>query len=211
MGTGFHPRLSGRHNVFLNGAILGMTRREIAANFDAIVAFAGVERFIDTPVKLYSTGMLAGRPDAVLAYGDMESFGMEPPYRWPGPKGPAGDVLDAFRRKDCIRSPGQTVIRTAAIRVVGGFDAALAGADDGDLYLKLAGRGPFVYTGHLALRYRVHAGNQSKQAWRLFRRACRGQVRHAGRWPHPGQRLQWLAGRVTLVHMLVRDLLARRR
>ena len=154
---------------------------------------------------------LAARPDAVLAYGDMESFGMERPYRWPGPTGPAGDVLGAFRRKNWIRSPGQAVIRAAAIRAVGGFDAALAGADDWDLYLKLAGRGPFVYTGRLALRYRVHAGNQSKQAWRLFRRACLVQARHAGRWPQPGQRLQWLACRATLVHMLVRDLLARQR
>src|SRR6185503_13260985 len=57
VGTGFHPELSGRENVFLNGAILGMKRREIARKFDEIVAFAEVERFIDTPVKHYSSGM----------------------------------------------------------------------------------------------------------------------------------------------------------
>jgi lipopolysaccharide transport system ATP-binding protein len=57
VGTGFHPELSGRENVFLNGAILGMKRQEIIAKFDEIVAFAGIEQFIDTPVKHYSSGM----------------------------------------------------------------------------------------------------------------------------------------------------------
>jgi lipopolysaccharide transport system ATP-binding protein len=57
VGTGFHPELSGRDNVFLNGAILGMRREEIQKKFDAIVAFAEVEKFIDTPVKHYSSGM----------------------------------------------------------------------------------------------------------------------------------------------------------
>ena len=57
VGTGFHPDLSGRENVYMNGAVLGMRRREIAGKFDEIVAFAELERFIDTPVKRYSSGM----------------------------------------------------------------------------------------------------------------------------------------------------------
>jgi len=68
VGTGFHPELTGRENVFLNGAILGMSRREIAQRFDDIVAFAEVERFIDTPVKRYSSGMQLRLAFAVAAH-----------------------------------------------------------------------------------------------------------------------------------------------
>jgi lipopolysaccharide transport system ATP-binding protein len=67
VGTGFHQELSGRDNVFLNGAILGMSRREVAAKFDEIVAFSGVEQFIDTPVKRYSSGMRVRLAFAVAA------------------------------------------------------------------------------------------------------------------------------------------------
>jgi len=68
VGTGFHPDLTGRENVFLNGAILGMSRREIAAKFDEIVAFSGVEAFVDTPVKRYSSGMYVRLAFAVSAH-----------------------------------------------------------------------------------------------------------------------------------------------
>src|SRR5256714_3574348 len=68
VGTGFHPELSGRDNVYLNGAILGMRRREIKDKFDEIVAFAEVERFIDTPVKRYSSGMYVRLAFAVAAH-----------------------------------------------------------------------------------------------------------------------------------------------
>ena len=57
VGTGFHPELTGRDNVYMNGTILGMTKKEIDKKFDEIVAFSGVEQHIDTPVKFYSSGM----------------------------------------------------------------------------------------------------------------------------------------------------------
>ena len=68
VGTGFHPELSGRENIYLNGAILGMTRREITRDFDEIVAFAEIEKFLDTPVKRYSSGMYVRLAFAVAAH-----------------------------------------------------------------------------------------------------------------------------------------------
>src|SRR5579871_179286 len=68
VGTGFHPELTGRENVFLNGAILGMTKNEIKSKFDEIVDFAGVERYIDTPVKRYSSGMYVRLAFGVAAH-----------------------------------------------------------------------------------------------------------------------------------------------
>lgn len=68
VGTGFHPELTGRENIFLNGTILGMSRKEVASKFDEIVAFSGVEKFIDTPVKRYSSGMYVRLAFAVAAH-----------------------------------------------------------------------------------------------------------------------------------------------
>jgi lipopolysaccharide transport system ATP-binding protein len=70
VGTGFHNELTGRENVFLNGAVLGMTREEVARKFDQIVEFAGTEKFIDTPVKFYSSGMYVRLAFAVSAWLD---------------------------------------------------------------------------------------------------------------------------------------------
>jgi homopolymeric O-antigen transport system ATP-binding protein len=70
VGTGFHPELTGRENVRLNGALLGMSRKEIARRFDEIVEFSGVERFLDTPVKFYSSGMYVRLAFAVAAHLD---------------------------------------------------------------------------------------------------------------------------------------------
>src|ERR1051326_4927719 len=68
IGTGFHPDLSGRENVFLNGAVLGMSRRATNARFDEIVDFAGTERFLETPIKRYSSGMYVRLAFAVAAH-----------------------------------------------------------------------------------------------------------------------------------------------
>ena len=72
VGTGFHPELTGRENIFLNGAILGMTKREIQSKFDEIVDFSGCELYIDTPVKRYSSGMTVRLGFAVAAFLDPE-------------------------------------------------------------------------------------------------------------------------------------------
>ena len=72
VGTGFHPDLTGRENIYLNGAILGMTKREISSKFDEIVDFSGVERYIDTPVKRYSSGMYVRLAFSVAAHLESE-------------------------------------------------------------------------------------------------------------------------------------------
>ena len=72
VGTGFHPELTGKENVYLNGAILGMRKKEIDRKFDEIVDFSGVERYIDTPVKRYSSGMYVRLAFAVAAYLESE-------------------------------------------------------------------------------------------------------------------------------------------
>ena len=68
VGTGFHPELTGRENIYLNGVIIGMSRREVAKHFDAIAAFSGIEAFLDTPVKRYSSGMYVRLAFAVAAH-----------------------------------------------------------------------------------------------------------------------------------------------
>jgi lipopolysaccharide transport system ATP-binding protein len=72
VGAGFHPDLTGRENIYLNGTILGMTRREISRRFDEIVAFSGLEEFLDTPVKRYSTGMYSRLGFAIAAHVDSD-------------------------------------------------------------------------------------------------------------------------------------------
>jgi lipopolysaccharide transport system ATP-binding protein len=94
VGTGFHPELTGRENVFLNGAILGMKRREIGEKFDEIVAFAEIEKFIDTPVKHYSSGMYVRLAFAVAAH-------LEPDILLVDEVLAVGDA--GFQRK-CLRS-----------------------------------------------------------------------------------------------------------
>ena len=85
VGTGFHPEFTGRENIFLNGAILGMARREVDEQLDQIVDFAGVERFIDTPVKRYSSGMYVRLAFAVAAHLEPTSCSLTRCLRWEMP------------------------------------------------------------------------------------------------------------------------------
>lgn len=97
VGTGFHPELTGRENIFLNGAILGMTRAEMKAKFDEIVEFAGVERFLDTPVKRFSSGMYVRLAFAVAAHLEPEILVIDEVLA----------VGDAEFQKKCLRKMDQ--------------------------------------------------------------------------------------------------------
>ena len=107
VGTGFHPELTGKENIFLNGAILGMRRAEIKRKFDEIVDFAGVERYIDTPVKRYSSGMYVRLAFAVAAHLESEILIVDEVLA----------VGDAEFQKKCVgkmgdvsRSEGRTIL-----------------------------------------------------------------------------------------------------
>src|SRR5437870_8496484 len=97
VGTGFHPELTGRENIFLNGAILGMSKMEIKKKFDEIVAFAEVEKFLDTPVKRYSSGMYVRLAFAVAAHMEPEILIMDEVLA----------VGDAQFQKKCLGKMGE--------------------------------------------------------------------------------------------------------
>jgi len=106
VGSGFHPELTGRDNVFLSGAILGMRRAEIAAKFDSIVAFAGVGPFIDAPVKFYSSGMYIRLGFAVAAHVDAQILLVDEVLA-------VGDEVfqqRCYRRIDELRAAGTTIV-----------------------------------------------------------------------------------------------------
>lgn len=106
VGTGFHPELTGRENIFLNGAILGMTRAEMRRRFDEIVAFAGVEKFIETPVKRYSTGMYVRLAFAVAAHLEAEILVVDEVLA----VGDAEFQAKCLNRMSQVASSGRTVL-----------------------------------------------------------------------------------------------------
>jgi lipopolysaccharide transport system ATP-binding protein len=153
VGTGFHPELSGRENIFLNGAILGMSRTEISRKFDEIVAFAEVERFLDTPVKHYSSGMYVRLAFAVAAHLEPEILIVDEVLA-------VGDV--AFQNK-CLRKIDE--VATQDGRTV------LLVSHNMDSVLRLCrscivlAQGKVVFTGAAAegvARY-AHAGNRQER------------------------------------------------
>jgi lipopolysaccharide transport system ATP-binding protein len=106
VGTGFHPELTGRENVFLNGAILGMTRTEISRNFDEIIAFSEIEKFIDTPVKWYSSGMYLRLAFSVAAHLNPEILIIDEVLA-------VGDAVfqrKCFNKMKEIREDGRTIL-----------------------------------------------------------------------------------------------------
>ena len=106
VGTGFHPELTGRDNVFLNGAILGMSRGEVKRKFDDIVGFAGLEQFIDTPVKRYSSGMYVRLAFSVAAFLEPEILIIDEVLS----VGDAQFQIQCMQRMEQIIKDGRTLI-----------------------------------------------------------------------------------------------------
>lgn len=106
VGTGFHPELTGRDNIYLNGSILGMSRREIASRFDEIVAFAEIEQFLDTPVKRYSSGMYVRLAFAVAAHLDPEILIVDEVLA----VGDAGFQKKCLDRMKTVSTQGRTIL-----------------------------------------------------------------------------------------------------
>jgi lipopolysaccharide transport system ATP-binding protein len=100
VGTGFHPELTGRDNIYMSGIILGMTRTEVARRFDEIVAFAGVDRFLDTPIKWYSSGMQTRLGFAVAAHLEAEILLIDEVLA----------VGDAAFQKQCLRKMKEVAV-----------------------------------------------------------------------------------------------------
>jgi len=132
VGTGFHPELSGRDNIFMNGTILGMTRAEIKSKFDEIVDFAGVERYLDTPVKRYSSGMYVRLAFAVAAHLESEILIVDEVLA-------VGDI--EFQKKclgkmkDVSEKQGRTVLFVSHnMNVIGNISDKVIIIDDGRTY-----------------------------------------------------------------------------
>jgi lipopolysaccharide transport system ATP-binding protein len=117
VGTGFHPELTGRENIFLNGAVLGMSRREIIRQFDAIVAFAEIDQFLDTPVKRYSSGMYVRLAFAVAAHMTPETLLIDEVLA----------VGDASFQKKCLGKMGEVARQGRTILFVSHNIAAVEG------------------------------------------------------------------------------------
>ncbi|MBG9389073.1 ABC transporter ATP-binding protein [Caenimonas aquaedulcis] len=153
VGTGFHPELTGRENIFLNATILGMTRREIDRKLDAIVAFAGVEKFLDTPVKRYSSGMYVRLAFAVAAHVEADIMLVDEVLA----------VGDADFQKRCLGLMGDVARGGRTVVFVSHNLTALRNLCTTGLLLErgqLAGMGPIgavldQYAGHAASTYQV--------------------------------------------------------
>jgi lipopolysaccharide transport system ATP-binding protein len=135
VGTGFHPELTGRENIYLNGAILGMTKAEIKSKFDEIVAFAEVERFLDTPVKRYSSGMYVRLAFAVAAHLEPEILVVDEVLA----------VGDAEFQKKCLGKMGEVAKCGRTVLFVSHQMAAVENLCSSGIVLKqgsISARGP---------------------------------------------------------------------
>lgn len=174
VGTGFHPELTGRENIYLNGAILGMAAREIDARFDAIVAFADIEKFLDTPVKRYSSGMFARLGFSIAAHLDPDILIVDEVLS-------VGDLSFQERclsKLDALSGTGKTIL------FVSHNLGAVLGLCDRGIYLqngRVAAAGPIAdcvstYLKHAKTLQNVWEGDLGDERIRLRRFSVEGST-----------------------------------
>lgn len=150
VGTGFHPELTGRENIFLNGAILGMARTEITAKFDEIVEFAEIDKFIDTAVKHYSSGMYMRLAFAVAAHLEPEILLVDEVLA----------VGDAAFQKKCLGKMGDVASEGRTVLFVSHNTTAIAGLCKHGLLLS---QGELIAAGDIEKVLEVYAGMNAEQ------------------------------------------------
>jgi lipopolysaccharide transport system ATP-binding protein len=166
VGTGFHPELTGRENIYLNGAILGMTKAEITQQFDAIVDFAGVEQFLDTPVKRYSSGMYVRLAFAVAAHLESEILVVDEVLA----------VGDGAFQKKCLGKIRNVATSGRTVFFVSHSMESITGLCDRALYLEAGKLGYFGAVAGAVERY-VQAANDVTDV--AARRRGSGELRFA--------------------------------
>jgi lipopolysaccharide transport system ATP-binding protein len=150
VGTGFHPELTGRENIFLNGAILGMTKDEIRRKFDEIVAFAEIDKFIDTPVKRYSSGMYVRLAFAVAAHLEPETLVVDEVLA----------VGDASFQKKCIGKMGDVSKEGRTVLFVSHNMASIQKLCSKSILLDNGYLEMYGSTEHIITHYLSHQGTQ---------------------------------------------------
>ena len=163
------------------------------------------------PDKLaWQVDVLRNDPDTVLVYGhtsfvdaefdlaaQLDTTNFQEPPEFPGMNAPGGRVYETFLEKNYIHTPGQTLVRASLLKKLGGLDVSIWGADDYDLYIRLAAEGDFCYRHHFSLYHRKHSGNASKNVLKMSRNVRAVGVKHLGRVPRWQDRRLWL---VTYAH-----------
>jgi glycosyltransferase involved in cell wall biosynthesis len=148
------------------------------------------------PDKLaWQVECLRDNPRAVLCYGFAQTFGMEQNYRLPAGVGPRGEVGTQLLHECPMLSPGQTLIRTETLRRLGGFDPAIRGTDDWDLWIRLGQSGEFIYEERCALQYRLHSENASQNVRQMFSAGLQVLHKHLGRTPVGWRWQLWVRSR----------------
>ncbi len=169
--------------------------RGIAAATGAYIALLDDDDLWPPDKLQWQVSALNRHSDASLVYGGVEGFGTPVGEPLCQMDGPSGQAHKAFLEKNWITTPGQTLIRASALRRVGGFDTQIWGADDWDLFIRLAQVGAFVFESRLCLLYRYHAKNASHDFWRMHVNCSRVLHKHVGKWPTPRTWQTWKRGR----------------